>query len=163
MHTPNNIRRAVTAGITAAAAVTALAAPAAASPALPGAAAGHASIDVTGAVFTCGSTEVTVTHGTLEQVARYGQDAMGETHLTIILSARDVTADDTRGTPLTITGASHVTAKLTGASLDLVTDTSDFVIHGPGGVFGAVRLVDHYNVNGRSFTLTFGTCTPPGA
>jgi hypothetical protein len=163
MNSLNDIRRAVTAGIAGAAAVVALAAPAAASPVLHDAAADHASIDVTGAVFTCGSTEVTVTHGTVEQVTHYGQDAKGETHLTIILSAHDVTADNTQGAQFTITGASHVTAKLTGASLDLVTDTSDFVLHGTDGVFGAVRLVDHYNVNGRSFTLTFGTCTPPGA
>jgi hypothetical protein len=44
----------------------------------------------------------------------------------------------------------------------LITDTTHFAIRDEtGGVYGKVRLVDHYNLGGRSFTLEFGTCDAP--
>ena len=119
----------------------------------------HAFVDVTGAVFQCADTAITVTGGTLWQTAHFSPDAHGALHFSIALAPRGVTATDDAGNTYTITGASHVAGAFTGDQLDLVTDTSHFVISDGTGVVGRVSLVDHYNVRAHSFTLAAGDCT----
>jgi hypothetical protein len=122
----------------------------------------HSFFDPVGAVFTCNSREITVTAGTVDQVMHFGQDSSGGSHFTGTLTAHDIAAQDANGAQYTITGASHVAGKLAADTLQLVTDSSHFVIHETaGGVYGKVQLVDHYNVTGRSFTLDFGGCEAP--
>jgi hypothetical protein len=154
--------RAATGVAVAAAAMTAFAGPTAHASAESAAAfTSHASVDVTGAVFHCGETDITVTGGTLQQTAHFSPDAQGALHFSIGLTPRGVTAADDSGTSYTITGASHVAGVFTGDQLDLVTDSSHFVISDGTGVVGRVSLVDHYNVRADSFTLTAGNCTAP--
>jgi hypothetical protein len=42
-----------------------------------------------------------------------------------------------------------------------VTDSSQFVIRGPDGIYGYVSLVDHHHATSRSFTMTLGDCSAP--
>lgn len=119
----------------------------------------HASIDVIGAVFQCGETALTVSGGTIQQTAHFSPDATGALHFSIALATRGMTAVDDAGTSYTITGASHVAGAFTGDQLDLVTDSSHFVIRDGTGVAGRVSLVDHYNLRAHSFTLVTGNCS----
>ncbi|MDP9219572.1 MAG: hypothetical protein M3P23_03430, partial [Actinomycetota bacterium] len=97
----------------------------------------------------------------VEETAHFSPDARGALHFSIGLVPRGVTAADDSGTSYTITGASHVAGVFTGGQLDLVTDSSHFVITASTGVVGRVSLVDHYNVRAHSFTLAAGDCTAP--
>jgi hypothetical protein len=121
------------------------------------------SFDPTGAVFTCVQGDITVTGGTVNEVSHYAQDGRGVFHFTSTITIRGVTATDANGNQYFITGASSFSGMARSENeLLLVTDTSHFVIHNAsGGVYGKVQLVDHFSLNGRSFTIDIGGCEAP--
>jgi hypothetical protein len=121
------------------------------------------SFDATGAVFTCGQGDITVTGGTAYQVMHFGQDARGIFHYTGTITVKGITATDANGNQYFITGAAWFGGKAVSENQNLVaTDTSHFVIHNAsGGVYGKVQVVDHFSLNGRSFTFDIGGCETP--
>lgn len=160
MRITHALGRALAAAVAGMAAVVVFAGAALAGP-TGGTATQHWSWDPAGSVFTCGTTDVTVTGGTIDQVMHATQDAREATHVTIGLTMHEVTATDAAGNDYVITGASHTTAITTAQSLQQVNDSSHFVIRGAAGVLGHVQLVDHYDADARSFTLDFGGCQAP--
>jgi hypothetical protein len=121
------------------------------------------SFDPTGAVFTCGQGDITVTGGTVNEVSHFVQDGRGVFHYTSTITIRGVTATDASGNQYFITGASSFSGMaLSENQILLVTDSSHFVIHNAsGGVYGKVQLVDHFSLDGRSFTIDIGGCAAP--
>lgn len=123
----------------------------------------HQSIDPTGAVFTCGSNDLTVNPGgTVEQIMHTGVDNTGVFHYTGTLTVHDVTARDADANQYTITGSSWFGGKGTEDQQQIETDTTHFAIHNAdGSVYSKVQIVDHFTVNGNSFTFDIGGCEPP--
>jgi hypothetical protein len=111
--------------------------------------------------FSCANGDLSVTGGVIDETFRFATGGNGTLHIIYTLTPHDVTAEDARGTPYKITGASHTTADIVGDELRRVTDSSHFVISGPDGIYGSVSLVDHYSATSRSFTMTLGDCIPP--
>jgi hypothetical protein len=72
----------------------------------------HSSFDLTGAVFSCNSRDITVTGGTVDQGMRSGLDSSGAFHFTETLTPHDVAAQDANGAQYRHTGASHVAGKV---------------------------------------------------
>lgn len=123
----------------------------------------HSSFDATGAVFTCGQGDITVTGGTVDQVMHSGEDAQGVFHYTGTIHVQGVTGVDAAGNQYTITGALWFGGKALSEDQNLVaTDTAHFVIHSAdGGIYGKVQVVDHFNLNGSTFTFDIGGCEAP--
>jgi hypothetical protein len=124
----------------------------------------HSSMDVTGQVFTCGTTDLTITGGVLDSVLHFNQDAQGVFHFTGTDVPHNVTLVDSAGNTYTISGADWFGGKGTDPNGQpaVATDTTHFVIHNSsGGVFGTVSVVDHIGSDGQMFSHNFGTCQTP--
>jgi hypothetical protein len=121
------------------------------------------SFDPTGDVFTCMQGDLTITGGTVYEVLHFGEDARGIFHYTSTITVKGVTATDANGNQYFITGALRFGGKAVSENENLLeTDTSHFVIHNAsGGVYAQVQVVDHFSLNGRSFTFDIGGCETP--
>ena len=124
----------------------------------------HESFDATGVAYSCGANDltVTVTGGTADQVMHTGLDSTGVFHYTGTLTVNNLTAQDTQGRQYTITGSSWFGGKGTESQQQIESDTEHFVIrNADGSVYSKVQIVDHFTVNGNSFTFDIGGCEPP--
>lgn len=124
----------------------------------------HSSMDVTGAVFTCGTTNLTITGGVLDSVFHFSVDGQGVFHVTGTDVPHNVTLVDGAGNTYTLSGAAWFGGKGTDPNGQpiVATDTEHFVIrNSTGGVFGTVSVVDHIGSNGQMFSHDFGSCQPP--
>ena len=123
----------------------------------------HDTIDVTGDVFVCSPTDLTVTSGYIDETFAGVQDATGATHFTGTIVPHDVTLTDGTNT-YTLSGASWF--GFTGTDPDGIptvsTETDHFVIRSAsGGVYAKVQVVMHLSPNGNSFTFDRGQCEEP--
>lgn len=124
----------------------------------------HDSFDPTGAVFTCDTGDLTVQPGgTVDQVMHFGQDNTGVFHYTGTITVHDITVTDSAGNLYSITGSTWFGGKAVSETENLVaTDTDHFVIRSAsGGVYDKVQIVDHFTLNGRSFSFDFAGCQTP--
>jgi hypothetical protein len=137
--------------------------------ALPAGAAGNAgttqvtTFDPTGAVFTCPSTNYTVTGGIVRSVFHDSIAGNGSEHVTGTIAPIGVTLVDESGNVYELAGASWF-----GGNFNYVngryelSDTQFFNIVAPGGgVVDRVAGVEHMGSGGSNFSFTFGACQPP--
>jgi hypothetical protein len=125
----------------------------------------HDTIDVTGDVFVCSPTDLTVTSGYIDETFAGVQDATGATHFTGTIVPHDVTLTDGTST-YTLSGASWFGATAPSSAPDAMptvsTETDHFVIRSAsGGVYAKVQVVMHLSPNGNSFTFDRGQCEEP--
>jgi hypothetical protein len=125
----------------------------------------HDTEPAAGAVFTCGSNDLTVTDGTLAEVFHENEDAQGMYHFTGTVVPHDVTLVDGTGNTYTISGASWFGGTSTddqGNDPIVFTGTDHFVIHdASGAAYATVRLIGHLSPNGHSVDFDRGDCVLP--
>ena len=119
--------------------------------------------DPTGAVFTCPTTNYTVTGGIVRSVSRDSFAANGSEHVTGTIAPVGVTLVDDSGNTYQLAGASWF-----GGNFNYVngryefSDTEFFNIVAPGGgVVDRVAGVEHMGSGGSNFSFNFGGCEPP--
>jgi len=120
--------------------------------------------DPTGAVFTCPSTNYTVTGGIVRSVFHDSVAPNGSEHVTGTISPVGVTlTDGTTSTVYRLSGASWFGGNFNNANgRGEFGDTEFFNILGPrGGVVARVAGVEHAGSGGANFTFTFGACQSP--
>jgi hypothetical protein len=123
------------------------------------------SLDAIGQQFSCGTTVLTVTNGTINYSAHITQDSHGVFHATGTDVVDDMTLADDQGGSYTIVGADHFgmqTVDPTGAHPTVATDTVHFVIHDVAGdIAGKVQWIFHLDRDGSMRVLDLGNCEPP--
>jgi hypothetical protein len=123
-----------------------------------------ATFDPTGAVFTCPSTNYTVTGGIVRTVFHDSLAPNGSEHVTGTISPIGVTlTDGTTDTVYRLSGASWFGGNFNSSNgKGEFADTEFFNILGPtGGVVARVAGVEHSGTGGANFTFTFGACQAP--
>ena len=122
----------------------------------------HETADPTGAQFTCGATELTITGGTLDSTWHTTVDGRGIYHIGGTNVPHNVTMSDADGSTYGLTGTSRFTGSSTTPDPDgliVATDVDHFVIHSSNGsVVGQVQLVVHLTPNGNFFAIDGGNC-----
>lgn len=127
----------------------------------------HETFDAAGAVFACGTGNITVTGGSVTNSMEATLDASGVFHITGTGTVHAVTAEDALGHTYTITGAGWFGGKGIGTDPSTVqwivfTDTADFVIHdATGAAYAKVQAVEHLSPNGDVISFDFGGCEAP--
>lgn len=116
------------------------------------------SFDGTGVTFTCGSTVLTATSGTVNETISITYDHNNNEHTTVTLVPQSMVLTSGSST-YTVTGQSSYDAKLdTSGQVVNSTETARFdVLTSAGKVFGSV-VFDQTLANGVTTTTDTGTC-----
>jgi hypothetical protein len=150
----------VTAALASAAAMCAFWTPAASA----SSAAQHSIEDVTGDVLDCGSTQYTITSGSIKTVFHEGTSASGNTNFTGTITTQAIVARDAAGNIYSIRGTEWFGSTdnaQQGTFQATFTGQLQVVAKGSGRV-DSVKVTQHITLeNGNVKEFDFGTCVAP--
>jgi hypothetical protein len=122
----------------------------------------HRNVAIAGDVISCGTTEYTITSGTIKFAIHEGESASGNQNFTGTVTPSKVVATD-GGTTYAVRGAFWF-----GGTYNAQQDTEQFTFTGKpqivvpgGGTADSVNITFHVSPNGTVKEFDFGSCAEP--